>query len=108
MFCQDMSQILQKALEARINQAGLDWVKLQTIEISSESKTIRADVVLDGEPEAVNLRVHYLLDDEGIAITDVETSKKWITEMLHYALIKKGNRFPMPGGIKGMVARMIL
>jgi hypothetical protein len=100
--------VIRKALEGRIAAFGLDWVKLRHFELRSAAKMLLIDLDLDGEEAPVRVTARYRVDGDSLVIEAVETSKRWMTEVAAVALAKHGGRVPLPGGIAGSVARMIL
>jgi hypothetical protein len=38
----------------------------------------------------------------------VNTSRTWMTEALKLVLLKTGGRFPLPGGLKGKMIKVLL
>lgn len=103
-----MSLIL-KALQAKLASSGLDWVKLEALHLSSRDKTIAAEVTLAGEETSVKVEVRYALgNDNTIIIRDVQTNRQWMTEALRLAMVKTGNQFPLPGGLKGKMIKILL
>ncbi|MBP7951196.1 MAG: hypothetical protein KA004_16210 [Verrucomicrobiales bacterium] len=100
--------ILLKAIESKLQSAGLNWIKLQSFSLSAKEKTLAASVQLDGEPDPVEITAHYKLDAHDLVVTRVETSKKWMTEVAALALIKTGGKIKLPTGIKGKLVRLLL
>ena len=43
-----------------------------------------------------------------IVIREIETNRPWMTEALKLAMVKTGNRFALPGGLKGKMIRVLL
>jgi len=101
--------LISKAIQAKLASSGLDWVKLESFTLSSRDKTVSAEVSLEGEERTVKVEVQYSLGAENvIVIREVETSRKWMTEALRLALLKTGNRFELPGGLKGKMIRVLV
>ena len=101
--------LISKAIQAKLAASGLDWVKLESFTLSSRDKTVSAEVSLEGEEKPVTVQVQYSLGaDNAIVIREVETNRKWMTEALKLALLKTGNRFELPGGLKGKMIRVLL
>jgi hypothetical protein len=101
--------LLLKALQAKLSSSGLDWLKVESIAFSSKKKSLTAVFDLDGEASPVTVELDYVLeDDDKIRIRDVRTSKAWMTEAIKLALVKTGQSFPLPKGIKGKLLRVLL
>ena len=100
--------LIFKAIQAKIASSGLDWVKLESFSLSSREKKVELEVTLEGEERPVKVEVQYSLGaDKAIVIREVETSRKWMTEALKLVLLKTGNRFELPGGLKGKMIRVL-
>ena len=98
-----------KALQSKLASSGLDWVKLESFSLSSRDKTVNLELTLDGEDQPVKAEVRYSLAAENmIVIRDIVTSRKWMTEALKLVLLKTGDRFSLPGGLKGKVLKVLL
>jgi hypothetical protein len=103
-----IDSVIRKALEGRIAASGLSWVKVRQFELRSAAKTVVLDLDLEGEQLPVRVTAKYRLEGESLVIESAETSKKWLTEIAAIALAKHGGKVPLPAGIAGSVARMIL
>jgi hypothetical protein len=103
-----IDSVIRKTLEARIAAHGLHWVKLRHFELRSTDKQLILHLDLDGETEPLLVTARYRLDPEGLTIESLETSKKWLTEVAHLALVKHGGTITLPGGLVGSMARAIL
>jgi hypothetical protein len=101
--------LIMKALRAKLVSSGLDWVKLESFQLSSRDKTITAEVSLEGEDRPVKVEVRYSLEgDNTILVRDILTNRPWMTEALKLAMVKTGSRFALPKGLKGKMIRMLL
>ena len=101
--------LIFKAIQARLASSGLDWVKLDSFSLSSRDKKVNLELSLEGEDRPVKAEIHYSLGgDNAVVVRDILTSRKWMTEALKLVLIKTGNRFELPGGLKGKMIRMML
>ena len=101
--------LIQKALQSKLVSSGLDWVKLESISLSSRDKTVNLELSLEGEDQPVKAEIRYSLAAENvIVIRDIITSRKWMTEALKLVLVKTGDRFPLPGGLKGKMIKVLL
>jgi hypothetical protein len=101
--------LIAKAIQAKLASSGLDWVKLESFTLSSRQKTISLELTLEGEDRPVKADIQYSLGAENVVvIREVETSRKWMTEALKLVLLKTGNRFELPGGLKGKLIRVLL
>lgn len=101
--------LIFKAIQAKLASSGLDWIKLESFTLSSREKKVSLELTLEGEESPVKGEVHYSLGAENaVVIRDVITNRKWMTEALKLVLLKTGNRFELPGGLKGKMIRMLL
>ena len=101
--------LIMKALQAKLAGSGLDWVKLESFSLSSRDKTVNLELTLEGENEPVKAEIRYSLAAENmVVIRDIVTSRKWMTEALKLVLLKTGDRFPLPGGLKGKMLKVLL
>lgn len=100
--------MIQKALDAKLKQWGVDWAKVDSLTIRSADKSVFATISLEGEPQPVEMTALYKLDDNELVIENVEASKPWMTKALNLALEKKGNSIKLPTGMAGMAIRMLL
>ncbi len=101
--------LIFKAIQAKLSSSGLDWVKLDSFSLSSRDKTVNLELSLDGEEQQVKAQIRYSLATENmIVIRDIVTSRKWMTEALKLMLLKTGDRFVLPGGLKGRVLKVLL
>lgn len=103
-----IDSVLRKAIETRISQAGLDWLKLRSFELRSTQKTVALQVDLAGEDRPVELAARYRVEDGAVVVESVEASRPWMTEALSLALIKHGGRIALPGGLVGKMVRSLL
>src|SRR5688572_26575903 len=101
--------LIMKALQAKLASSGLDWVKLESFQLSSRDKTINAEVMLEGEDRPVKLEVRYALGSgNSVMIRELITNRPWMSEALKLAMLKTGNRFELPGGLKGKLLKVLL
>lgn len=101
--------LIFKALQAKLASSGLEWIKLESFSLSSRDQVINVEVTLEGEETTVKAEVRYSLGgDNTIVIRSVETNRKWMTEAIRLAMVKTGDRFPLPGGLKGKMIKMLL
>ncbi len=101
--------LIQKALQAKLSTSGLDWVKLNSLSLSSRDKTINLELSLEGEDQPVKAEIRYSLAAENmIVIRDIVASRQWMTEALKLVLLKTGDRFALPGGLKGRMLKVLL
>lgn len=103
-----IDSVLRKALEARLSAEGLAWVKLRHLELRSADKSLYVEVDLEGELEPVHATASYRLAYDGVVIEEVVTSRAWLTACARLALEKHGGHFPLPSGLAGTVARVLL
>lgn len=101
--------LLVKAIQMKLAASGLDWIKLESLHFSSRGKELTAEVSLDGEERPLTLTVRYSISADNVfSVKEIETGKKWLTEAARLALLKTGNRFPLPSGLKGKLLRVFL
>jgi hypothetical protein len=104
-----MREFITKALQARLASSGLDWIKLDSLHLDSKANTISVEFTLEGETQPMNAEVRYSLGAENvIVIRGISTSRKWMTEAAELVLAKIGDRFDLPGGLKGKMIRALL
>ena len=98
-----------KALQSKLASSGLDWIKLEALHLDSRANTISVELTLKGEESTVKADVRYSLgSDQTIVIREVETNRPWMTEAIRLFMVKSGNRFHLPGGLKGKLIRVLL
>ena len=103
------SSFITKALQAKLESSGLAWIKLDALNLNSKANTIAVEFTLEGEEQPVQAEVLYSLGAENvIVVREVTTSRKWLTEAIKLVLVKTGNRFELPGGLKGKMIRVLL
>lgn len=64
-------------LHRRLEKAGMDWVKIEHLEVDPPAKRITALLRLEGEAEPVRLVLHYRNDADRLVAERVEVSKPW-------------------------------
>jgi hypothetical protein len=101
-------EILTKLIESKLHSNGLNWLRLMDLRFSPKTKSVAAEVFLEGEDKPLSLQAAYRVDGDFLEITQVETSKRWITEGLLLTLAKTGGKIALPGGLKGKMIRMLL
>lgn len=101
--------LITKALQSKLATSGLDWVKLEDLHLDSRGNIITLELSLKGEDKPVKAEIRYSLGSENmIVIREVHTNRQWMTEAIKLAMVKTGNRFELPGGLKGKMIRMLL
>ncbi len=102
--------VLAKALQARLEASGLDWVKLETLEFSRSERRVKVTVMLEGETQPITVSLLYSVDAAFtfLMVQEVQASRRWVTEAVRLFLANSGNRLPLPGGIKGVALKVIL
>lgn len=103
-----LNPIVRKALDAKLLQLGVDWLRVETLVIRSADRSVFATIVLEGEDQLVELTMFYQLEGNEIVIESIEASKAWISKAIRLALTAKGNRITLPSGMPGMAVRMLL
>ena len=103
------NSLIMKALQAKLTSSGLDWVKLESFTLSSRDKKVNLELSLAGEETPVKAEIRYSLGAENmIVIREVHTSRQWMTEALKLVLLKTGDRFTLPGGLKGAILKLLI
>jgi hypothetical protein len=100
--------ILTKLIESKLHSNGLNWLRLLDLRFSPKSKSVAAEVFLEGEDKPLSVSASYRVEGDFLVVGNIETSKKWITEGLLLALAKTGGKFELPSGLKGKMVRMFL
>lgn len=96
-------------LQTKLNASGLEWVKIESINLSPSQKTLTADLKLAGETELIRLTGTYAVTAENaIRLETLTASRQWLTEVAELVLAKTGREFPLPDGLKGKVIRLFL
>ena len=103
-----LDTVIQKILADRLESRGLDWIDVRNVRLSKAEKLFELDLMLEGEERPLQAKLHYAIKDEALHITSVETSKRWITEVLQLVLVAKGGAFALPGGVVGMLVRVLI
>ena len=103
-----MNPLLRRALEAKLEDLGVDWLRVESLAIRSSEKSIAASVWLEGESESVEVTVLYRLEGDDLVIEEIEASKLWMSKSVALFLAKRGNRLALPGGMKGKTLRLLL
>lgn len=103
-----IDSVLRKTLEARLSAEGLTWIKLRHLELRSAKKSLYVEVELEGEAEPVFATANYRLAPDGVLIEEVTTSRAWMTACARLALDKHGGHIPLPNGLMGALARVLL
>ena len=103
-----MNPIVRKALDAKLQNLGVDWLKVETLVIRSADRSVFATITLEGEAEPIELTMLYELEGNDIVIESLEASKAWMSKALKLALTARGNRIALPSGLAGMAVRMLL
>lgn len=103
-----LDSVIQKILADRLESRGLDWIDVRSVRLSKAEKTFDLDIMLEGEERPLAVKFRYEIRDESLNLTAVETGKRWITEVLQILLVAKGGAFPLPGGMVGMLVRVLV
>ena len=102
------TEIIRKAVSAKLASEGITWATLDTLNIDKKEKSVQADVSLDGEEHPIAVIARYTLGDAGVQLDTFETTRPWVTQALCFALKKHGGQIPLPGGMQGTMIRMLL
>ena len=81
-----MNPVIRKAVDAKLKQWGVDWAKVDSLVIRSADKSVFATLLLEGEPEPIELTALYRLEGDELMIENVEASKVWMSKALALAL----------------------
>jgi hypothetical protein len=101
--------LLLTLLQTKLNSSGLDWIKVETINLSPAQKTLTADLKLAGETELIRLTGTYsVTPGNAIRLDTLTASRQWLTEVAELALAKTGREFPLPDGLKGKLIKLFL
>lgn len=101
--------IILKAIQAKIESAGLDWIRLADFRLDVTERRVTATIELSGEPEPVMFSARYQLNADNTGeVVEVHASKRWMTEALRLGLQQTGATFPLPDGWKGKLIRALL
>ncbi len=103
-----LDSVIQKILSDRLQSRGLDWIDARSVRLSKAEKAFDLELMLDGEERPLHARLKYEVKDDELHIVGVETDKRWITEILQLVLIAKGGHFPLPGGMVGMLVKVLI
>jgi hypothetical protein len=103
-----IDSLLKKAIETRLASSGLTWARLEHFELKTAEKRMTATLSLAGESTPVSVMATYQVEALEVLVTSVATNRQWMTEALSMALLKHGGRIPIPPGLPGMMAKMLL
>ncbi len=102
--------VLTKAIQAKLESSGLDWIRLETLHFVRADKHVTVTIQLDGDPGPVTVDLTYTVspDFTTLSIASIQASRRWVTESLRLALAKTSGTIPLPGGLKGLALRVLL
>ena len=101
--------LLQSLLQTKLNSSGLDWIRIESINLSPSQKTLTADLKLAGETDLIRLTGTYsVTPSNAIRLETLIASRQWLTEVGELILAKTGREFPLPDGLKGKAIRLFL
>lgn len=101
--------LLLNLLQSKLNSSGLDWIKVENIQLSPSQKSLIADLKLAGEADLIRLTGTYSITPQNaLRLETLTASRQWLTEVAELALAKTGREFPLPDGIKGKLIRLVL
>ena len=101
--------LLVTLLQSKLNSAGLDWIKVESINLSPGQKTLTADLKLAGETELIRLTGTYSITPaNAIRLDTLSASRQWLTEVAELVLAKTGREIALPDGMKGKLIRLFL
>ena len=102
------SEIIRKAVSAKLASEGITWANLDTLNIDKKNKAVHADLSLEGEEHPIAVTARYTLGEVDVQLDTFETSRPWVTQALCFALQKHGGKIPLPSGMQGTMVRMLL
>ncbi|MES2708727.1 MAG: hypothetical protein V4726_19180 [Verrucomicrobiota bacterium] len=101
--------LLQVLIQTKLDSSGLDWIRIETIQLSPSKKTLLADLRLAGEADLVRFTGTYSITPSNmIRLESLTASRQWLTEVAELALAKTGREFPLPEGLKGKLVKFFL
>jgi len=103
-----LDSVIQKILADRLESRGLDWIDVRSVRLSKAEKSFELELMLEGEERPLVARLGYEVREDTLALTAVETGKRWITEVLQLVLLAKGGTIPLPGGMKGVLLKLLI
>lgn len=101
-------QMIFKALQTRLDDQGITWARMESVEFVKEERRLKAVIDLEGEDEMVEVGATYEIADDAVKIGGVEASRPWIAGALTMVLEAKGASIPLPGGMQGTMIKMVL
>ena len=101
--------LLQSLLQTKLNSSGLDWIRVESLNLSPSQKTLTADLKLAGETEFIRFTGTYsVTPSNAVRLETLTASRQWLTEVAELVLAKTGREFPLPDGLKGKAIRLFL
>ena len=101
--------LLQNLLQTKLNSSGLDWIKVESINLTPSQKTLTADLKLAGETDLIRFTgIYSVTPGNAIRLETLTASRQWLTEVAELVLAKTGREFPLPDGLKGKAIRLFL
>jgi hypothetical protein len=100
--------LIMKAIEAKLASAGMDWLKLQSLQLRPKEKRLTAELLLEGESAPVAVELTYAVEGDFLKVVSLQTSKKWLTEVASLALAKTAGQIELPSGLKGRLVKFFL
>lgn len=101
--------VLQSLLQTKLNSSGLEWIKVESINLTPSQKTLSAELKLAGETELIRFTGTYsVTPSNAVRLETLSASRQWLTEVAELVLAKTGHEFPLPDGLKGKAIRLFL
>jgi hypothetical protein len=101
--------LLLTLLQTKLNSSGLDWIRIESLNLSPGQKTLTADLKLAGESELIRLTGTYSVTAaNAIRLDSLVASRQWLSEVADLVLAKTGREFPLPDGLKGKLIKLFL
>ena len=102
-----LDAILKKAIQGKLNFMGIEWATVDSVTFSKPDRLVHMTLVLDGEESPVTATVNYRVDGEELHVESIETSRRWMTEVVLMVVEKKGSKIELPVAVSGMLLKAI-
>ena len=99
--------ILKKTIQGKLKFMGIDWAKVESVNLSKADHQVDVTLGLDGEDVPVTAKLNYRVDGEELLVESVETSRRWMTEAAKMMVERKGGKIDLPDSVRGMVLNAI-
>ena len=87
---------LSTGAKVAINQQISKYGKVTQLQLNSKFKSIKMDILLDGESDSVSVSIeHYEITEENhLKINGITTSRKWLNSLTYDYI--EGKEIPLP------------